>query len=100
MKGGAVMLYVLKEWQGSSGLWYCEHTDSFPKDIQKWIIPARILGVTADEFIKILIKDFQPDKIFHNEDCSFVGWGWYDQSKMRKYKNYFNALSRKKNFQI
>ena len=76
MKGGAVMLYVLKEWQGSSGLWYCEHTDSFPKDIQKWIIPARLLGVTANEFIKILIKDFQPDKIFHNEDCSFVGWAW------------------------
>ena len=94
------MIYKLEEWQSSSGLWYCEHTSSFPKDIQKWIIPSRILGISADEFIKWLIKEYKPDKIFHNENCSFVGWGWNSQSQMRKYKNYINALARKKNFQI
>ena len=94
------MLYVLKEWKSASELWYCEHTDSFPNGVQKWVIPARLLGVTADDFIKILIKDFQPDEIFHNEDCSFVGWGWKSQSKMREYKRFINALSRKQNFQI
>ena len=99
MKGGAVMLYVLKEWQ-SNGHWMCEHTDSFPKNVQKWVIPARLLGVTADEFIKILIRDFEPDEIFHNEDCSFVGWWWKDQNKMRKYKNFMNKLAREQNFQI
>ena len=99
MKGGAVMLYVLKEWK-SGDHWLCEHTDSFPKNVQKWVIPARLLGVTADEFIKILIRDFEPDEIFHNKDCSFVGWAWRSQAKMRKFKNYINRISREKNFKI
>jgi hypothetical protein len=94
------MLYRLEEWQGASGNWYCGHTGSFPQHIQKWVIPARILGVTADEFLKILIKDFEPDEIYHNKDCSFVGWSWKSQVKMRKYKNYMNKLAREQNFQI
>ena len=50
--------------------------------------------------LKLLIEKFEPDRIFHNEDCSFVGWGWKSQSQMRKYKNWINAEARKKNFQI
>lgn len=94
------MIYKLEEWQGSSGLWYCEHISSSPKGVMKWVVPSRILGIPADEFIKWLIKEYKPDEIFHNEDCSFVGWAWKSQSAMRKYKNAMNALARKKNFQI
>ena len=95
------MLYVCKEWQSASGeLWYCEHTDSHPKNVQKWVVPARILGITPAEFLQLLIEKFKPDRIMHNADCSFVGWGWKSQSQMRKYKNWINDAARKKNFQI
>lgn len=94
------MLYECKEWQGTSGVWYCEHTASFPRDVQKWIVPARILQVTPADFIQLLIDEFEPDKIYHNEDCSFVGWGWTSQAKMRKYKNWINQKARERNFQI
>jgi hypothetical protein len=93
------MLYTLKEWH-SGDHWMCEHTDSFPQGVQKWVIPARLLGMTADAFLLFLIKEFQPDEIFHNQDCSFVGWWWKDQAKMRKYKNTINRIAREKNFQI
>ena len=94
------MLYQLSEWQSASGIWYCEHTSSYPKNITKWLIPSRMLGIPADEFIKWLIVKFQPDHIFHNDDCSFVGWGWTSQNKMRAYKNFINQQARKNNFQI
>ena len=92
-------LYRLEEWE-SNGKWYCEHTSTHPAGIVIWVIPARLLDIPADEFIKWLIKNYNPDCIFHNEDCSFVGWAWKDQSTMRKFKNYINKLSREKNFQI
>lgn len=93
-------LYKLEEWQGGSGLWYCEHTSSFPKNIQKWVVPARLLGMPADQFLKWLIENYHPDVINHNDDYSYVGWAWKDQSSMRKFKNYINAEARKKNFMI
>lgn len=93
-------LYHCEEWRSASGIWYCEHTSSFPRNVQKWVVPARILGLTPADFLKLLIEKFEPDQIFHNEDCSFVGWGWKSQNQMRKYKNWINAEARKKNFQI
>ena len=93
-------LYKCEEWQGSSGIWYCEHTSTFPKNVVKWVVPARILGLTPADFLRYLINEYQPDEVYHNEDCSFVGWGWRDQAKMRKYKNWINAEARRKNFKI
>jgi hypothetical protein len=93
-------VYKLVEWEGGSGLWYCEHTSSYPEGIQKWVLPARLLGMTVDEFLRWLIDTYKPDRVYHNEDCSFVGWAWKDQSMMRKYKNYINKVAREKNFLI
>lgn len=94
------MLYRLEEWQGASGVWYCEHTSSFPANVEKWVIPARVLNMSVDDFLRMLIKDFKPDVITVKKDGSFVSWGWSKQSEMRKFKNWMNAKSRAINFQI
>ena len=93
-------LYRLEEWQGGSGVWLCEHTSSYPEGVQKWVLPARLLDMTVDKFLEWLIDTYKPDHIYHNEDCSFVGWGWSDQEQMRKYKNTINKIARQKNFLI
>ena len=93
-------IYRLEEWQGASGIWYCEHTSSYPEGVQKWILPARLLDMTADVFLQWLIDNYKPDHICHDDSCSFVNWGWSDQSQMRKYKNYINKIAREKNFKI
>lgn len=93
-------LYRCEEWRSASGIWYCEHTSSFPRNVQKWVVPARILGLAPADFLKLLIEKFEPDQIFHNEDCSFVGWGWKSQSQMREYKRFINKKARECNFQI
>lgn len=94
------MLYRLEEWQGASGVWYCEHTRSFPANVEKWVVPARVLNMSVDDFLRMLIKDFKPDVITVKKDGSFVSWGWSKQSEMRKFKNWMNAKSRAINFQI
>lgn len=95
------MLYRLDEWQSTgTKIWYCEHTGSYPQGVQKWVIPARVLNMSVDDFLRMLIKDFKPDVITVKEDGSFVSWGWSKQSEMRKFKNWMNAKSRAINFQI
>lgn len=95
------MLFHLDEWQSTgTKIWYCEHTSSYPQGVQKWVVPARILGLSVDDFLRMLIKDFKPDVITVKKDGSFVSWGWSKQSEMRKFKNFINSEARKKNFQI
>ena len=95
------MLFHLDEWQSTgTKIWYCEHTSSYPRGVQKWVVPARILGLSIDDFLRMLIKDFKPDVITVKKDGSFVSWGWSKQSEMRKFKNFINSEARKKNFQI
>ena len=95
------MLFHLDEWQSTgTKIWYCEHTSSYPQGVQKWVVPARILGLSVDDFLRMLIKDFKPDVITVKKDGSFVSWGWSKQSEMRKFKNWMNAKSRAINFQI
>ena len=93
-------LYRLEEWQGGSGIWYCEHISSYPKGVQKWVCPARILDMTVDKFLQWLINTYKPDFIHHNKDYTFCSWGWQSQEMMRKYKNYINKKAREKNFMI
>ena len=87
------MLFHLDEWQSTgTKIWYCEHTGSYPKNVQKWVVPARILGLSVDDFLKMLIKKFKPDHISYRKDGSFVSWGWNSQAEMRKFKNFINSL--------
>ena len=94
------MLYKLQEWKDAVGYWRCEHTESYPKDVVKWVVPARLMGISPAEFLQWLIDNYKPDTIHHNEDSSLVFWGWKSITQMRKYKNYINKLSREQNFQI
>ena len=93
-------LFKLVEWEGGNGNWYCEHTSTFPDGVQKWVCPARILGMSVDKFIEWLFENYKPDYFYHNADCSFCSWAWKSQEKMRLYKNFINKKAREKNFMI
>ncbi len=92
-------LYRCEEWTNGV-MWYCEHLGSHNWDTQLWVVPARVLNMTPAEFIKFLIKEFQPDKVYGKKDGSFVGWAWKSQEKMRLYKNFINAKAREANYQV
>jgi len=94
------MLYKQTEWK-SNERWHCNCVDNLAGGSGYWWHPARIMGISPAEFLKwLLSQDFKPDFISHNEDCSFVGWSWKNQTQMRKYKRFINKLAREKNYQI
>ena len=93
-------LYKLDEWQGNSGYWFCECTSIASPNIVKWVVPARLLNMDPADFLKWLIDEYKPDMVHYNKDCSFVCWGWENQTQMRKYKNMINRIAREKHFMI
>lgn len=94
------MLYQQSEWQSPSNAWHCNCIDNLAGNSGAWYLPARILGLTPADFLKILITDFKPDHFSYDKEKCFCQWSWKSQSAMRKYKNFINAAARKVNFQI
>ena len=91
-------LYRLEEWE-DRGKYYRNYTKEGKKG-GLWFHPARILGISADKYIEWVIKNYNAEVYYHNDDCSLVFIRWNKQSDMRKFKNYINAQARKKNYII
>lgn len=94
------MLYKVTEWQGMSGIWYCNCLDSLTTKASHWYAPARVLGISPADFIKLIIETYGADQVKYYPENGFFSYGWTSQAKMRVFKNFLNAEARKKNFQI
>ena len=94
------MIWQASEWQSASGLWHCGCLDKLGQDSNAWYLPARILGLTPANYIKLIIAKYKPDDVYVNTEKCLVFFSWKSQAQMRLFKNMINAEARKKNFQI
>ena len=96
-------MHLLKyeEWQDTiSGLWHCNDVSDLGHGSGYWWHPARMLKISPATYVKWVIDNFHPDKVFHSDDCSVVYWEWKNQNDMRKYKNHINKIARQENYMI
>lgn len=93
-------LYKVTEWKGASGLWYCNDVEDLGNGSGRWWVPARMLGLSLDRYVEMLVHDFKVDKISYNEERDVLIYAWRKQADMRKYKNWINDKARKAQFYI
>lgn len=89
-----------EEWQGAGGYWHCNDTSDLKNNSSAWYHPARMLGISPVDFVKLLIERFQPDHIKFYQEANVLTYSWKSQAKMRLYKNWLNAEARKRNYRI
>lgn len=96
------MAHLLKysEWQGGSGVWYCNDVEDLANGSGRWWIPARMLGLSLDKYVEMLIKDFKVDSISYSQEEDVLIYWWNKQADMRRFKNWLNAAARKAQFYI
>lgn len=96
------MKHILKyvEWQGLSGDWYCNDTTDLNGIGSLWNTPAIMLGISAYDFVKLLLEKFKPTKVVYDKEWNVLVYSWKSQADMRKYKNWINAEARKRNFYV
>ena len=87
------------EWQSPNGVWYCNDTSEIGKSqAGLWWAPARLLGLSLDASVNLLIIKFKPDNISYNKEKNVLVYSWKEQSDMREFKRYINKMAREKNF--
>ena len=97
-KAGVMHLYRTSEWQGGSGLWYCDDLTDLAGISSRWWTPARMLNMPLDEYVTMLVKEFKVDHISYNPKANVLNFSWDSREACRKYQNWINKKARERNF--
>ena len=91
-------LYRASEWQGGSGVWYCNDVEDLAGISSRWWTPARMLNVPLDEYVTMLVKEFKVDNISYNPEANLLVSAWKSREACRTYKNWINKKHRECKF--
>jgi hypothetical protein len=91
-------LYKISEWETASGKWVCDDVEELTTSASKWYAPARVLGISPEDFVLLLIEKFKVSYINYYREQNFLVYWWNDRQACRDFKNYVNAVARKKQF--
>ena len=91
-------LYRASEWQGGSGVWYCNDVEDLAGISSRWWTPARMLNMPLDKYVTMLIKEFKVDNISYNPEANVLVFSWKSREACCKYKNWINKKARDCNF--
>lgn len=95
------MLFKLKDFEsGAKGKYYVHCEDLIGQPGPHWHIPARVLGISLEEFVNLLVVKYNAKGLCYNKENKFLFFYWDKQSECRRYKNEINAQARKINFQV
>lgn len=94
------MAHILKyqEWQSPTGYWHCNDVSDLAGISGYWWVPARMLGLTPADYVKWLIKNYQPDRISFNGKTLLFSWSKEHYGKCHKFVLDINREARNRKF--
>ena len=87
-------VYKIEIWQAGSKKWYCADI----KHMTKWWVIPKMLGITLEEYIKMLLDKYQVDNIMYSEKTDVLIFSWDKERFARMFKNDVNRIARNKHF--
>lgn len=88
-------IYNVSEWETVRGF-HCGDVSDLAHNSNAWWIPCRILGITPEDYVKMLIEQFKVDYLRYSIKDNILFFSWNNQTDMRKYKNFINKISKEK----
>lgn len=90
------MAFQVAHFKGSSGRFYISNSVINPRCT--WVNLARILGVSADEFIEKLINDYHATVGSYTRKNNFLYFYWENEVDCKKFKSDINKIAKKGNW--
>ena len=89
------MKIKLTEWQEGDGSWHAADISAVGQGSSCWWLVPRALGMPLEDYVRMLITKYKPDRIRYFEDKNVLVYSWKSQAAMRLFKNQINAMLRK-----
>ena len=91
-------IYKVSEWQSAGGRWYCNDVEDLAGISGLWWVPARMLGISPANYVKMLIDTYSPDNISFNKNTLIFSWNKENYAKMHRYVLDINREARNRKF--
>lgn len=95
--GAGVHLYNMTCWE-SNGSWHCNDVKNLSGKSAKWYTPMRILGLSVDEYISLLIEKFHAQKFHYHSQAEYLGFSFAKESDAKAFCRYVNKVAHSKNY--
>jgi len=91
-------IYKVEEWQSPTGMWHAGDQSDLAHDSNLWYIPARLLGLSLEEWILKLKNEFNAtDFVFYpnaNNGKSLLTYTWKNYADCHRYVLWINKQAR------
>lgn len=77
-------------WNSPSGRWYCNDINN----LSKWYVPWRILDISIEEYIDLLLK-FNAKDIYYYEPTDYLNFCFICEKDAKSFCSYINKFVRK-----
>lgn len=94
---GELHLYKVVCWQ-SGQYWHCNDIKNMSGRSAKWYTPMRILGLTVEEYVDLLINKFNAKALRYYAPTDYLGFHFETEKEAKAFCNYINKEARRKNY--
>ena len=90
-------LYHMTCWE-SAGKWHVNDVKNLCGRSAKWYTPMRILNLSVEEYVKLLIEDFHAKGLHYYAANDYLGFYFLKESEAKAFCSYVNKKARYRNF--
>ena len=91
-------LYKMTTWEDFNQKWHCNDVSNLSGGSAKWYAPMRILDLSIDEYIDLLIKKFCAKGLKYYPETDYLGFYFDTQEQASSFTSYINLKAKKKKF--
>ncbi len=95
--GAGVHLYQMTYWE-LSGRWYVNDVKNLSGKSAKWYTPMRILELSVEEYIDLLINTFHAEQVYYHAPTDYLAFYFSKEKDAKAFCSYVNKEARRKNY--
>ena len=95
--GVGVHLYQMTCWE-SIGHWHVNDVKNLNGRSAKWYTPMRILDVSIEEYINLLVNTFHAEGIHYYAPTDYLGFYFLKEKDAKAFCSYVNKKARCSNY--
>ena len=95
--GIGVHLYQMTYWE-SLGRWYVNDVKNFSGHSAKWYAPMRILDISIEEYINLLLNTFHAKGMCYHISTDYLAFYFLTEKDAKGFCSYVNKIARHKNY--
>lgn len=96
--GVGLHLYQMTCWRSDFNTWHVNDVKNLCGRSAKWYTPMRILDISIEEYINLLINKFKAKGLKYFESTDYLAFHFLSEKDAKSFCSYINKQAKQKNY--